>query len=200
MAERKMKMTTKEQELKALAQIKKIVAGLGEDSYIAAAFDGCFEIAETNIQNDWACSMKQRAASAEQRAEAEQIAKRDAVDAMKRWQKIADDATTRANDAKHEIDNLHEDIAKTREALQQLQISASTIRNHARETYESRIRQLEKAMLSAADMMEAYADHPQDIAYKNALDNYRKAKAERDEMKRGLVLVQDLENCIDFEI
>lgn len=54
-------MTTKEQEFKALARIKKIVADLGEGSYIAAAFEGCFEIAEDNIRNDFACSMKQKA-------------------------------------------------------------------------------------------------------------------------------------------
>lgn len=53
-------MTTKEQERKALEQIRKIVENLGEDSYIATAFDGCFEIAEENIENDFACSMKQR--------------------------------------------------------------------------------------------------------------------------------------------
>lgn len=61
-------MITKEQELKALAQIRRIVDGLGEDSYIAAAFEGCFEIAEDNIGNDFACSMKQRAEKAEQDA------------------------------------------------------------------------------------------------------------------------------------
>lgn len=53
-------MTMKGQELKALEQIKKIVASLGEDSYIGTAFEGCFEIAEANITNDWACSMQQR--------------------------------------------------------------------------------------------------------------------------------------------
>ena len=62
-------MTTKEQERKALAQIKKIVEGLGEGSYIGTAFEGCFEIAEQNIENDFACSMQQRAESAEFRAE-----------------------------------------------------------------------------------------------------------------------------------
>ena len=54
-------MTTKEQEKKALEQIRKIVSSLGEGSYIATAFEGCFEIAEDNIENDFACSMKQRA-------------------------------------------------------------------------------------------------------------------------------------------
>lgn len=49
---------TKEQERKALARIKKIVEELGEDSYIGMAFDGCFELAEENIENDFACSMK----------------------------------------------------------------------------------------------------------------------------------------------
>ena len=61
-------MTTKDQERKALEQIRKIVAGLGEGSYIATAFEGCFEIAEENIENDFACSMEQRAESAEKDA------------------------------------------------------------------------------------------------------------------------------------
>ena len=54
-------MTTKEQERKALEQIRKIVAGLGEDSYIGTAFEGCFEIAESNIENDFGESMLDRA-------------------------------------------------------------------------------------------------------------------------------------------
>lgn len=56
---------TKEQERKALAQIKKIVESLGEDSYIATAFEGCFEIAESNIDNDFADSLYHRAMSYE---------------------------------------------------------------------------------------------------------------------------------------
>ena len=62
-------MTTKEQERKVLAQIRKLVEGLGEDSYVGTALEGCWEIAEQNIENDWACSMKQRAESAENRIE-----------------------------------------------------------------------------------------------------------------------------------
>ena len=56
-------MTTKEKELKALQEIKKIVSELGEDSYLSFAFDGCFELAQENIENDFACSMRQRAES-----------------------------------------------------------------------------------------------------------------------------------------
>jgi len=62
-------MSTKTEERKALQQISDIVRGLGSDSYIATAFAGCWEIAEQNIANDWACSMKDRAESAERKAE-----------------------------------------------------------------------------------------------------------------------------------
>lgn len=51
-------MATKEQERNALSQIIQIVNGLGNDSYIAIAFEGCFDMARDNIQNDYACSMK----------------------------------------------------------------------------------------------------------------------------------------------
>ena len=54
------KIITKEDERKALAKIKKIIEGLGEDSYIGIAFEGCFEIAEHNIDNDWFCSLQQK--------------------------------------------------------------------------------------------------------------------------------------------
>lgn len=62
-------MTTKEQEKKALEQIKKIIAGLGEGSYIAMAMDGMIEDAEENIENDFALSWKERAKIATKRYE-----------------------------------------------------------------------------------------------------------------------------------
>lgn len=61
-------MITKKQERKALEEIKGIVESLGADSYIATAFEGCFEIAEQNINNDFACSMKQKYEAANEKA------------------------------------------------------------------------------------------------------------------------------------
>lgn len=51
---------TKDQEREALEKIKAIVDTLGPDSYVGTALEGCLEIAEENIENDFACSMKQR--------------------------------------------------------------------------------------------------------------------------------------------
>ena len=52
-----MAIATKKEEREALAKIKKMVEELGEGSYLAAAFKGCFEVAEENIANDWAGSL-----------------------------------------------------------------------------------------------------------------------------------------------
>ncbi|MCM1165636.1 MAG: hypothetical protein NC401_06460 [Ruminococcus sp.] len=57
--------TTKEQERKALEKIRTIVDGLGENSYVATAFAGCFEIAEQNIEYDFADSLQERLKIAE---------------------------------------------------------------------------------------------------------------------------------------
>ena len=62
-------MKPKEQERKALDQIRKIVAGLGEGSYVGMALEGCLDDAEENIDNDWGVSMKQRWESAKKDAD-----------------------------------------------------------------------------------------------------------------------------------
>ena len=63
------KMVTKDQERKALEQIREIVEGLGEDSYIGMAMIGVLEDAKENIENDWACSNYDRWQMAEQKLE-----------------------------------------------------------------------------------------------------------------------------------
>lgn len=57
-------VTTKEQERAALAQIGKIVDGLGENSYVGTAFEGCFDIAADNIENDFGNSLQSKLDSA----------------------------------------------------------------------------------------------------------------------------------------
>lgn len=53
-------MTTKDQERQAIEKIRKIVEGLGENSYVGFAMDGILELAEDNIREDTAYSMKER--------------------------------------------------------------------------------------------------------------------------------------------
>lgn len=62
-------LTTKEQERKAIQKIRKIVEELGENSYVGFAMDGVLELAEKNIRDDTAYSMKKRAEIAWERAD-----------------------------------------------------------------------------------------------------------------------------------
>lgn len=113
-------MTTKEQERKALEQIRKIVESLGENSYIGMAFEGCFEIAEENIDNDWGCSMKDRAEAAEKNIELarkkyEEVKARldQAEEWNEGWHRKCDDMQETINKMQEQIDQkdaeLHEE-------------------------------------------------------------------------------------------
>lgn len=61
-------MTTKDQERKAVEKIRKIVEELGENSYVGFAMEGVLELAEDNIREDTAYSMKESAEIAWERA------------------------------------------------------------------------------------------------------------------------------------
>jgi len=85
-------MTTKEQERKALEQIRKIVESLGENSYVGTAFAGCFEDAEENIENDFAMSMKDRYEAAEKKIDEYKQVRDELVEENKDLEKRAKNA------------------------------------------------------------------------------------------------------------
>jgi hypothetical protein len=62
-------IATKEEECQVLEKIKQMAAELGENSYLVAAFTGAFELAEQNIENDWNCTMTEKAEYMKQEAE-----------------------------------------------------------------------------------------------------------------------------------
>ena len=84
-------MTTKDQERQAIEKIRKIVEGLGENSYVGFAMEGVLELAEDNIREDTACSMKKSAEIA--------------------WER-ADKAETENKDLKKEVEDLKKTVEK----------------------------------------------------------------------------------------
>lgn len=62
-------MTTKEQERQAIEKIRKIVEELGENSYVGFAMEGVLELAEENIREDTAYSMKRCAEIAQEQTD-----------------------------------------------------------------------------------------------------------------------------------
>ena len=171
-------MTTKQQELQALDKIRKIVDGLGADSYIAAAFDGCFEMAAENIANDWACSMQQRAISAEKRLA-------DTADACGRIKTENFDLQQKIADLNGRIENLD----AQRRAAEEKAISAKLYKAlwiNADDQAEI----CSAEMASAAQDMADFADTPSDIAFQHAVKMY---KARRAKLAEWQQIIADLE-------
>ena len=110
-------IATKEQERKALEQIKRIVEVLGEDSYIGMAFEGCFEMAETNIENDWGCSWKQKAEANYEKMLEENGKKCVLETKCKILASEAKDFKAHENDLERKIADLEAENAKLREQL-----------------------------------------------------------------------------------
>lgn len=142
-------MATKEQELKALEKIRKIVEDLGEGSYIGTAFEGCFEIAEDNIGNDFACSMKQRWEAAE---------------------KEADHFRQLAGQLRTELDGCEKKV----EMYKKKAMTADEI-TEVSELIELRYVALKNTVKSAAEDIVTYADQPKSAEFQSAVATHRKA-------------------------
>lgn len=77
-------LATKRNERETLEVIRQMVADLGPNSYIATAFQGCFEIAEQNIENDFADSLQDRLEITEKKLRQEISEKQKARDEAQR--------------------------------------------------------------------------------------------------------------------
>ena len=145
---------TKEQERKALEKIKKIVDELGPDSYVGTAFRGCFEDAEQNINNDFACSMKERYevwfARAGELEDESKALKKELVKAKDR----ADEAEKRYNELKAQ------------------QLSFDDLDDFEQMLSDS-CYECEKNIEQAAQLIVEYAVTPTDIAFQNAVNRHR---------------------------
>ena len=108
-------IATKDQEREALAKIKKIVEALGPQSYLATAFEGCFQDAEDNIENDFAFSMASRYQSEHEKAVHNEG--------------IATEACKAVNAEKQKNAELQKQIDAIEESLEQTRTSAETL-NH----------------------------------------------------------------------
>lgn len=120
---------TKDQEREALEKIKAILDTLGLDSYVGTAFEGCLEIAEENIENDFAFSMKQRveAAVVENSRLKERVkeledklaeSEKDYEAAHAAAHLVADEKDTEIQRLKTQVQELSEKLASAEEALE----------------------------------------------------------------------------------
>ena len=172
---------TKQQERDALAAIRKMVEELGPQSYLATAFEGCFEDAEQNIEDDAAYSMKARLEIQAQRA-------------IERG---------------HEVDRLKADLTAAQSKIETLQsqfdFASQHIKKLERQQLSEELRrdlwvmvtdeaEVSRArMAEAADKMAAGADNPGCVLFKESVARYRAEKARAEAMEQRAAELDALE-------
>ena len=158
-------IATKEQERETLEKIKAMVAELGPQSYLATAFEGTFEDAETNIENDFAFSMKARVESAEDKLRE----MGSAYNALKR------DAARLQEQLKAAQEQI--EVLKKRQLFEQLR--RDLVEMLTAEAQASRAR-----MAEAADKMAMCAESAACVLFKDSVALYRAEKARAEAMEQ----------------
>lgn len=172
---------TKEQERETMEKIKAMVAELGPQSYLKTAFDGVFEIAEMNIDDDAAYNFPGRVDDLEKRLKemgsVYNAAKRDADVA----QKALEDARAQLEEAQEQIAALKRQQLPE-ELRRDLWVMVTT------EAEASRAR-----MAEAADKMATGADNPGCVLFKDGVALYRAEKARAEAMEQRAAELDALE-------
>lgn len=131
---------TKQQERETLNNIALMVQALGAESYVAAAFKGCFEIAESNIENDFGENFPDRLVLSEERTEQ---AVANFMDEERRYEEIL--CQNRSLENENEIlklnalelnQKLYEAHAKTQDAENRAAAAEATIQELKAKLYD----------------------------------------------------------------
>ena len=150
---------TKEQE--TLEKIKAMVAELGPQSYLKTAFEGVYEVAEMNIDEDAAYSFPGRVNILEEQLR---------------------EMGSKYNAARSDVEVLRSQLDHAQEqadALKKQQLPVwlhSAVYGLASEELATSKARMEQA----AETMAYYAEAPQDIAFAEAVKGYRAAKERRE--------------------
>lgn len=172
---------TKEQERETMEKIKAMVAELGPQSYLKTAFEGVFEVAEMNIDEDAAYSFPGRVSLLEEQLK-EMGSK---YNSAKRDAEVAQKALA---DAEAQLAAAQEQIA----ALKRQQLPEELRRDlwvmTTTEAEASRAR-----MAEAAEKMVGGADNPGCVLFKDAVALYRAEKARAEAMEQRAAELEAME-------
>lgn len=156
---------TKRQERETLEAIKKMVAELGPQSYLATAFEGCFEDAESNIENDFGDSMKARWLH----ADAQLNAANSTIEELKEQLEESKKDWEAAHAAAHEIADQKDTEIK---ALRAQVLSPDDLED-VRQLLSDRAVDEEHAAQKAAEDIVKYADRPESKEFQDAVRMHR---------------------------
>lgn len=178
-------LASKRNERETLEIIRQLVADLGEQSYLATAFEGCFEDAEQNIENDFGDSWKRRCESAERKldeAQAEIESLREQLaESQKDWE------------AAHVAAGLIAEQKDAKIKALQAQVLSSDELFDIRMVLEARINEDEEEVKRASADIVKYADDPSGEKFLEARNAYHIAQHDAEvirELLRRVMAVQ----------
>lgn len=160
---------TKAQERETLEAIKKMVAELGPQSYLATAFEGCFQDAEDNIEDDAAYSMKARWESAERKAEKLEAELKKAREDFERLVKRAE---LDGRDLRAAVARAKEEASRTITSLREQVLSPDDLCD-LRQLLEERVAEAEEKAEKAAQEIVKYAEDPTGKEFAQAVADHR---------------------------
>lgn len=152
---------TKAQERETLEKIKTMVAELGPQSYLKTAFEGVFEVAEMNIDEDAACSFPGLVSLLEEQLK---------------------EMGSKYNAARSDVEVLRSQLDHAQEQADALKKQQLPVWLHSA-VYglaSAELTTSKTRMEQAAETMAYYAEAPQDIAFAEAVKGYRAAKERRE--------------------
>lgn len=163
---------TKEQERETLEKIKAMIAELGPQSYLKTAFDGVYEVAEMNIEEDAAYSFPGRVNILEEQLR-EMGSKHNAtkLDAA-HLQAQLDDTLAQLAAAQEQIA-----VLKRQQLPEELRRDLWVMVTSEAEASRAR-------MAEAADKMAVGADNPGCVLFKESVARYRAEKTRAEEMEQ----------------
>lgn len=172
---------TKEQERETMEKIKAMVAELGPQSYLKTAFEGVFEIAEMNIDEDAAYSFPGRVSLLEEQLK---------------------EMGSKYNAARSDVEVLNSQLDHVREQLAAAQEQIATLkRGHLpeelrRDLWVMTTTEAETSrarMAEAAEKMAVGADNPACVLFKDSVALYRAEKARAEAMEQRAAELDALE-------
>lgn len=141
---------TKQQEREALEKIKSMVAELGPNSYLKTAFEGVFEDAETNIENDFAFSMKARFENTEEKLK-EMGSKYNAL------KTDASHMKERLEELGGLIDSLKDELRQKDGIIEQTRAAADSLNHFLAEQKEATVAESSRADTAEAEVIQLKA-------------------------------------------
>lgn len=172
---------TKEQERETMEKIKAMVAELGPQSYLKTAFEGVFEIAEMNIDEDAAYSFPGRVSLLEEQLK---------------------EMGSKYNAARSDVEVLNSQLDHVREQLAAAQEQIATLKRGRlpeelrRDLWVMTTTEAEASrarMAEAAEKMAVGADNPACVLFKDSVALYRAEKARAEAMEQRAAELDALE-------